>query len=93
MRSAKEAVATTWLGVRRLVMFGLCLLLALGALRNVYLAVALQDLRYACYAVLGTVLALVAYYVGRYGRLRRGSTAAEDKQAHSRRMKKYGWHW
>lgn len=93
MRSAEEALATTWLGVRRLVLFGFCMLLVLGALRNVYLALALQDLRHACYAALGIVLALVAYCVGRYGRVRRGSTAAEDKQAHRKRMKKYGWRW
>lgn len=93
MRSAEEAVATTWLGARRLVMFGFSLLLALGALRNVYLAFVLQVLRYVCYAALGVLLALVAYSVGRYGRLRKGSTAAEDKQAHTRRMKKYGWRW
>lgn len=74
-------------------MLGFSLLLVLGALRNVYLAFALQDVRHVGYALLGVLLALVAYHVGRYGRARRGSTAAEDMRVHSKRMKKYGWRW
>ncbi len=93
MRSAEEAIATTWLGVRRLVMLGCCLLLVLGALHNVSLAFALQDVRHAGYALLGVLLALAAYHVGRYGRARKGSTAAEDMRVHHKRMKKYGWRW
>jgi len=93
MRSAEEAIATTWLGVRRLVMLGCCLLLVLGALHNVSLAFALQDVRHVGYALLGVLLALAAYQVGRYGRARKGSTAAEDMRVHGKRMKKYGWRW
>ena len=93
MRSREEALSTTWLSFRRVIAFGFGFLLVLGALRNIYLAFTLQDLWYVLYAIFGAGLAYMSYFVGRYGKVRKYSTVAQDVDAHKKRVSKYGWRW
>jgi len=76
---------------RRYIGFGF--LLVLGALRNIYLAFILQELRYAVYAVFGSGMAFLLYFVGRYGKLGKYSTVVQDIEAHNKRAKKHRWRW
>jgi hypothetical protein len=89
----ERKLMTAGLVIRRILCFGLALLLVAGSVGIMFHAFQIKDLGLGGVSLGILGMAAYLYHLGRYGQRHLGKIFRLDEKEHEEQKRKYGWRW